>query len=191
MPVRSVPTSITLLERLRLPTDEEAWSRFVLLYTPLILSWARGVKCSPEQAEELLQEVFVVLLQKLPTFEYRPDDRFQGWLHEVTRNKWLELRRDKWRTVLLQGEDLDAIATRPDGNPFEEREFRAFVTQRMLDLIATDFAETTSNAFQEYVVKGRPAQEVAQELGISQDVVYSAKSRVLRRLRAELSVKIE
>jgi RNA polymerase sigma-70 factor, ECF subfamily len=72
MPIRSVLTSITLVEPLRLLTDEEAWSRFVLLYTPLILSWARGVKCGLEQAEELLHEVFVVLLEK-------PTARNESW----------------------------------------------------------------------------------------------------------------
>jgi RNA polymerase sigma-70 factor (ECF subfamily) len=36
------------------------------------------------------------------------------------------------------------------------------------------------------VVSSRPAAEGAKELGVSVDVVYSAKSRVLRRLREEL-----
>jgi DNA-directed RNA polymerase specialized sigma24 family protein len=128
----------------------------------------------------------VVLLQKLPSFKYRTDGTFRGWLHEVTRNKWLELQRGKWRTTFIQGEDLDAVAARPDGNLFEEREFQAFLIQRLLDLTKADVAETTAKAFEEHVIKGRPAWEVAQELGISLDVVYSAKSRFLRRLRAEL-----
>lgn len=34
-------TSITLLERLRQPSDPEAWCHFVELYTPLLYSWSR------------------------------------------------------------------------------------------------------------------------------------------------------
>jgi RNA polymerase sigma-70 factor (ECF subfamily) len=37
------------------------------------------------------------------------------------------------------------------------------------------------------VVAGRPAADVAAELGLSVDAVYAAKARVLRRLRQELS----
>jgi hypothetical protein len=35
------PTHTSLLERLKLPVDQKAWSRFVDLYTPLLYSWAR------------------------------------------------------------------------------------------------------------------------------------------------------
>ena len=34
-------TSVSLLERLRQPTQHEAWTWFVDLYTPLIYYWAR------------------------------------------------------------------------------------------------------------------------------------------------------
>src|SRR5262249_28948935 len=33
-------TSATLLDRLRQPGDNEAWARFVHLYTPLLFHWA-------------------------------------------------------------------------------------------------------------------------------------------------------
>jgi len=36
-------TSFSLLERLRLPFDADAWARFVALYAPLIYAWGRGV----------------------------------------------------------------------------------------------------------------------------------------------------
>ena len=34
-------TPITLLERLRAAGDQQAWERFVALYTPLLYYWAR------------------------------------------------------------------------------------------------------------------------------------------------------
>jgi RNA polymerase sigma-70 factor (ECF subfamily) len=41
------------------------------------------------------------------------------------------------------------------------------------------------------VVNGRPAAEVAKDLGVSLAAVYIARSRVLRRLREELRGMIE
>ena len=189
---QSVPTSMTLLERLRKPGEEEAWARFVRLYTPLLLEWARRVGCTGEQADDLLQEVFLVLFQKLPTFEYRPTDgSFRGWLREVTRHKLWELRRGKWQTVAGSSEDLDAVVAPSDSDPFEEQEFRQYVIQRTLALMQTDFTEGTWRAFQEHAIKGRPAEEIARELKISVDAVYSVKSRVLKRLREEIAGQIE
>ena len=50
----------------------------------------------------------------------------------------------------------------------------------------TDFQPATWRACWENVVEGRPAAEVARELGITVNAVYLAKSRVLRRLHQEL-----
>lgn len=74
---------------------------------------------------------------------------------------------------------------------FWEGEYRKELTQRALELIQADFASTTWNACWEFVAKGRPAREVAAELGITENAVYLARCRVLRRLRDELSGLVE
>jgi hypothetical protein len=51
--------------------------------------------------------------------------------------------------------------------------------------VETDFTPTTWQAFQRFGVDGVPAAQVAQELGLSQNAVILAKSRVLKRLRQE------
>jgi RNA polymerase sigma-70 factor (ECF subfamily) len=50
-----------------------------------------------------------------------------------------------------------------------------------------DFAATTWQAFQRYVLEGRPAERVAEELGLSLNSVLLAKSRVLKRMRQEMA----
>jgi RNA polymerase sigma-70 factor, ECF subfamily len=61
-------TPASLLERLRQPFEQEAWERFVSLYTPLIYAWGRQVGLQEQDAADLVQEVFVKLVQILPTF---------------------------------------------------------------------------------------------------------------------------
>jgi DNA-directed RNA polymerase specialized sigma24 family protein len=56
-----------------------------------------------------------------------------------------------------------------------------------LQIMRTNFEPTTWRACWERVVAGRPAAEVAAELGISVAVVHSATYRVIRRLRSELA----
>ena len=49
-----------------------------------------------------------------------------------------------------------------------------------------EFQPATWRACWEFVVRDRPAAEVASDLGITVNAVYLAKSRVLRRLREQL-----
>src|SRR5581483_8600497 len=65
-------TSASLLERLRQPSDADAWGRLVRLYTPLLLYWARRLGLQYPDAADLVQDVLVVLVQKLPEFHYQP-----------------------------------------------------------------------------------------------------------------------
>src|SRR5262245_61555392 len=63
-------TPVSMLERLRQPGQPAVWARFVELYTPLLLHWARRLGLRPHDAADLVQEVFVTLVQKLPAFSY-------------------------------------------------------------------------------------------------------------------------
>ena len=83
-------TSVSLLIRLRQPCDQDAWSRFVELYTPLIFYWGRRAGLTATDAGDLVQDVLVVLVRRLPTFEYDCGKSFRGWLRTVTLNKFRE-----------------------------------------------------------------------------------------------------
>ncbi len=81
-------TSPTLLERLRRPDEQDAWGRFVQLYTPLLYTWARHFGLGEADAADLVQEVFTTLVVKLPEFRYEPGKGFRNWLRTVILNKW-------------------------------------------------------------------------------------------------------
>ncbi len=52
--------------------------------------------------------------------------------------------------------------------------------------MSNSFSEVTCRAVWEHVAHGRSAAEVAAELGITENAVYLARGRVLKRLRQEL-----
>lgn len=181
-------TSISLLERLHRPEETEAWPRFVRLYTPLLFYWARRAGLKQDDAADLVQEVLTVLVQKLPAFNYEPSKSFRRWLHTITLNKWRE--RGRRKTLPRSGADdpgVSDVAALSEEEPFDEVEYRQQLVRRALQIMQAEFEPTTWKACWESVVSARPAAEVAAELGVSVDVVYGAKSRVLRRLRQELA----
>ncbi len=180
-------TPVSLLERLRRPEEQAAWQRFVQLYTPLLCHWAGRLGLQGQDVADLVQDVFTLLVQKLPQFRYDPQQRFRGWLWTVLVNKHRERRRQK--ALVLQA-DQDSIPEPevPDvAEAVSEAEYRDFLTRRALELMRAEFRPATWQAFWECVVHERPGAEVARELGLTENAVYLAKGRVLRRLRQELA----
>jgi RNA polymerase sigma-70 factor (ECF subfamily) len=181
-------TSISLLEQLRRPDQPEAWSRFVKLYTPLFFYWAKSWGLQDTDAADLVQEVFVVLVNQLPEFHYEKPKSFRAWLHTVMLNKWRELhRRQVIPLIEFKPSVFDELIAPDNVDAFGEAEYRQRLVGRALQLMQVDFEATTWKACWECVVHDRPAAEVAQSLGISVGAVRVAKSRVLQRLRLELT----
>jgi RNA polymerase sigma-70 factor (ECF subfamily) len=180
-------TSPSLLERLRQPDEARAWDHFVALYTPLLYGWARGRGLQEADARDLVQDVLVVLLRKLPEFRYDPAKSFRGWLRTVTLNCWREReRRRAGRPAELAADGRELPPAPDDAAEFAEAEYRGYLVRRALELMKAEFRPTTWKACWENVVAGKPAARVAAELGLTPGAVYVARSRVLARLRQEL-----
>jgi RNA polymerase sigma-70 factor (ECF subfamily) len=184
-------TPHSLLQQLRQPATGEAgsraWERFVNLYTPLFFHWVRRIGLPDREAADFVQDVFTVLVEKLPAFDYDAGKSFRGWLWTVTLNKWRDRRRRHAGEQQTSERQLEDLAGPEEPNALEEAEYRAHVVGRALCIMQAEFAPATWKACWEHVIRGRPAVDVAAELGISVGSVYVAKSRVLQRLREELS----
>lgn len=180
-------TPASLLERLRRPTEVEAWERFVSLYTPLIYAWGRHAGLQDQDAADLVQEVFLKLVRVLPGFHYDARESFRAWLRTVTLNTWRDRRKRRGDRPLPGDEAALAELAAPGGpESFWEAGYRRQIVNRAVAVMQADFRPATWAAFWEQVVAGRPAREVASELGISPGAAYAAKLRVLNRLRQEL-----
>ncbi len=180
-------TPISLLERLRQPDQPEAWTRFVKLYAPLLHYWASRLGLQDSEASDLVQDVFLLLVQKLPEFEYDRGKSFRSWLRRVTVNRWRQTHRKKALPV-TEGGDVE-VAGPEELDPavaFWEDEYGRCIVHRVLELIREQFQPATWQAFWESVVRDRTPQEVARELGLSVNAVYVARSRVLACLRENL-----
>jgi RNA polymerase sigma-70 factor (ECF subfamily) len=177
-------TSVSLLQQLRQPGRETAWERFVALYTPLLFSWARRLGLQDQEAADLVQEVFTVLVVKLPQFTYEPSKSFRAWLRTVTSHKWQE--RHRRAALPLQPGPADGPTVPDPLETFWETEYRQHLTTRALELMQADFKPATWKACWEVVANERPAAEVAAELGLTVGAVHAARFRVLARLRQEL-----
>jgi RNA polymerase sigma-70 factor (ECF subfamily) len=194
----SQETPVSLLERLRLRPDPEAWQRLVNLYTPLIQGMARGYGLQPADADDLTQEVMGILVQELPHF--RHDLRkgaFRRWLRNIVVNRL----RSFWRARRQQPEGAGIGAAEHLLDQLEDpssdlsrqwdEQHNRHVAGRFLELIAPEFEPATWRTFQLVVLEGMKTAEAAATLGLSPNAVRIAKSRVLSRFRKESEGLIE
>lgn len=177
-------TPPSLLERIRQPSEDLAWERFVSLYTPYIFSLARRTGMNREEASDVVQDVLLLLTRKIPEFQYDASLSFRAWLRTVVMNRLREIARR--RSLPIFAVDQFDLQKSPEVESAEEIEYRRHLVARALEIMQREFAPTTWKACWEHVVSGRTASDVGTELGISEGAVYVAKCRVLRRLREEL-----
>lgn len=180
-------TPLSLLERLCQQSDEASWKFLVELYTPLIQNWLRHFGAPGTDLDDLVQEVLVVVVRKLPQFQHSGQrGAFRRWLRHIAYHcsqiNFRARSRDAGDRNRLLEELPDPAA---DLDHQWEREHDEYVMSKLLGLLRPDFTDTTWRAFLGQVVDNRAPAQVAAELGISVNAALIAKSRVLRRLRQE------
>ncbi len=180
--------SSSLLTRVR-GSDAVAWRRLVDLYSPLIYHWARRAGLDEADAADVVQDVFAAVHGRVGAFDRdREGGTFRGWLRTITRHKVSDCLRKHQRHPTAEGgtDALDRLNQAAVPEDDDAAADDAGVTRRGLDLIRAEFTEKTWAAFHGTALDGRPAAEVARELGMSLGAVYIARTRVFKRLREEL-----
>lgn len=194
MPATATSSSSSLITRLK-ARDGEAWRRLAHLYGPLVYGWLRKAGLQDGDAADVVQEVFLAVSQNIDAFRRdRASDSFSGWLWAIAKNKLHDHHRRRGGQPQAGGgsdfrQQVEQLPDQPDAG--ELASATQALARRALDLIQCDFEKTTWRAFWRTAVDGQPAAAVAAELGISVPSVYTAKSRVLARLRQELADPVE
>ena len=180
-------TSESLLIRLKADDNSDSWSQFVELYTPLIFYWARKNGLNQPDAADLAQDVLTIVFQKLPTWQYNPEKSFRGWLRTITLNRHRELFRRK--TIKTTNASDNGIAEIVDPRSAEstwDANYGKELVASAMKMMQSDFAPETWEALQRLVLHGDSAAQIARESGVSAWTIYSAKNRLMTRLRSRL-----
>jgi RNA polymerase sigma-70 factor (ECF subfamily) len=187
-------TSTTLLDQAK-AGDSSAWDRLAFIYTPLVVWWCQrqGIGAPPD-VEDVTQEVLAAVAGRIGDFTRGEAGSFRRWLDTITRHKTADYFRRRGHVAAVGGSDakvrlerLPAVADSDGGSIEQGVSERAILVRRALERVRPDFqARTWEAAWRVTVDEQRPA-EVAAALGMTVAAVHTAKSRVLRRLRALLA----
>ena len=197
-------TKKSLLAKVR-AGDEVSWAEFYAAYKPLILLCGQDCQLTPDENDELVQQVMSEIFRKDIVGKFDPDHipddvvfhydpsrgRFRHYLRGIIRNQALKLIRKRNGTVDL--DDPVQQVAEPVVDIWDEmwnEEWKRHVLAMALTELKGQVQPETYLAFEMYAIQERPVQEVAGFLNLSVASVYTAKSRCIAALK-EIISKLE
>ena len=161
--------------------DQTAFAELFDYFAPRLKSYLMRLGMEPGQAEELTQEVMIVLWHKAGLFD-PVKSSLSTWLFRIARNRRIDaFRRDK--SALLDADDPALQPSQPESADdiveAEERDER--VRRAMLDL-PDEQAELVKQAF----FLGRSHSQIAEDTGLPLGTVKSRIRLAFSRLRRSL-----
>jgi RNA polymerase sigma-70 factor (ECF subfamily) len=185
---RNPSTSSSLLQGAR-AGENEAWRRLVGLYAQIVYVRCRRAGIGPDDAQDVVQEVFSATAKHLCEFRYRtPTDSFRSWLKTITGNKIADHFRRQGAQPKAEGgsaaqQRFAELATEPQAGSASNSASEDARLQKVLEIAKASVEESTWQAFWQLTVEERTAADVAEQLGMGTKAVYEAKYRVSRLIR--------
>jgi RNA polymerase sigma-70 factor (ECF subfamily) len=159
-----------------------SWEEVVREHSGRVYRLAFRLTGNSHDAEDLTQEVFVRVFRSLPT--YSPGT-FEGWLHRITTNLFLDMTRRRQR-IRFEGLGEETAAKLRGAEPTPSQAF----DERHLDF---DIAAALADLPPEYRaavvlcdIEGLTYEEIADVLGVKLGTVRSRIHRGRAQLRAAL-----
>lgn len=195
------PTSMTLLQKLAVEAtggNEASWVRFFGLYTPAMRRFIE-LNDHTHDPDDVIQDVYVKLVEILETNQYDADKaRFRTFLAMLIRRQLISLyRKEQARggnaTISLDAmqepdesgraasarvvADLSVPATQADEIDLTWAKAKHEAAVEHV-LTKTALSAQTKAVYRAYVLENRPADQVAAEFGIAENLVFQIKFRV-------------
>jgi RNA polymerase sigma factor (sigma-70 family) len=182
-------------------SNHDAWVELLKRHDPLIRRCCTYHGLTDADADEVRQETWIELAERLRRFRYDPGRSFRGWVWIVCRNKAMSFLRlhkkhrienlDEWMVVsradpdaLLHDDEpiLGGTAAGSDGHTLELLFAEAAIVQAA---VRSRVEPRTWEAFWLADIYLWDMEAVAAHLGISLAAAYKATQRMRGRLREE------
>lgn len=188
-------TDEKLIELFTSSNDEKAFEEIVNRYGDKIYGLALRITRNHHSAEEVLQEVFLSLINKIHTF--RGESKFSSWLYRVTANaSYMYLRAQKKYENDVSLEDYvpydenGTLMGRIKVKDWSDRPDEALLSKEAMEIIEraiNELPEPYRVVFHLRDIEGFSNEEVSVVLGLSVPALKSRLHRARLFLRDKLS----
>lgn len=188
-------TSTSLLRDLKNNPDSLRWQEFVRIYTPYFKYILRNINAknnfiiNEDYFDDIVQEVFIVLVKNFPTFEYdKTKGHFKSYLYKTVFNramKFNEQATEKYRKLV----DSEAVEKQLDAVDYykaasfekENQEVVEALFKLIMERVFSSgkFSEETKTIFLKLVSEQATVEELAEQYGKTTNNIYQIKKRIL------------
>jgi RNA polymerase sigma-70 factor (ECF subfamily) len=162
--------------------DEAAFAELLALHGPHLLSFTRNMmRSSPEQVEDLVQEIWLAIYRGLPRL--RDVGRFRPWAFRIARDRiYREYRRRKMPIQPLEEGEMEELSEAGEPSGALDRE----EMQRGLEALSPEHREVLVLCFFEEMSYEEIARVTDTTLGTVRSRIYYAR----RALKTALERKM-
>jgi RNA polymerase sigma-70 factor, ECF subfamily len=147
-------------------------------YAPKMLTVCMRYAFNREEAEDVLQEGFIIVFEKMSQF--RMDGSFEGWIRRIMVNKSLEHIRKTAKVFPIM--DIDNVE---DKFVSEEEVLNTIAFNELLAMIQ-ELPPMYKMVFNLYVFEGMPHKEIAETLSIAEGTSKSNLSDARKILKKKI-----
>lgn len=175
--------------------SDVAWSEFLDVYENAIVRYCIRRGLQEADARDAAQMVYAAIQHKVAEWDHdAARGSFRAWLFRVARNISVDLiaARSKAavsgdsRVSVLLSEISDHRQADPDESTVFQLEWRRALFEWAASQVQHDVREVTWHAFRLTAIEGLSAEAVASQLSIPVGSVYTAKCRVVARIRNKI-----
>ena len=168
-----------LIQRLR-NGEESAFTELVLATSARLMTVAKIYSHSIEDAQDVLQDAYIICFEKVNSFVGDEPKAFYGWLKRITINLALSKNKKKYMT---QETSLEIIKV---DRPFEAHILSALSRQEIMKLVL-DLPAGYRQVFALFVIEGYSHKEIAAQLDITASTSRSQFIRAKRVLQKQVT----
>ncbi len=183
----NLKTSSQLVATIMGDAQSAKWTEFVNTFDPILREYSAAT--FPDlDADDLIQETFRALIEKMPRYQYDPEANglFRNYLIGILRHKAFAVYRTRMQQDKAVSIWLDVHSAQSVSQAEKERdEFK----QAAMELALREFfanpriTDQSKQIFRKVAIEGLPPADVAAAFGVTRDVVDQVRSRMNARLR--------
>jgi len=164
-------------------------------YAPSLLSVCFRYCGNRDDAEDILHDGFIKIIQKIQTFKIRSDGSLEAWMRRIIVNTSLNFLRDrnKGKNFLDIAPILDKIDFQDEDEADPEEFYYQVDREKILELIC-ELPSGYRSVFNLYVFESYSHKEIAKALNCSESTsksqLFKARALLKKNLQSVLNNKL-
>jgi len=171
-----------------------SWEQFFHVYDDLIRRFAVAQGVPRSDVDDCAQEVWSEVTTRLFAFD-RPPDRpgLRAWLYSLVRSKATDIFRHRGRRPAVSLDELQQAGAEQgdaesDPAKLYEQQWEQAVLETNLCQLQQDVSPTNARLIQMRLIDRRGVDDVAAELGLTPQQVYTRYHRLTKELRTRVAL---